>query len=69
VKEALPKAKIEAHLSNSAWSHRITSNFQASQADQILRLVTALEEHDDVQHVYANFDTDEPEIQATVSTN
>jgi len=36
------------------------------QAAQMLRLVEALEEHDDVQHVYANFDIDEKEIQAVV---
>jgi hypothetical protein len=28
-----------------------------------------LEEHDDVQHVYANFDIDESEIQAAVGAN
>jgi transcriptional/translational regulatory protein YebC/TACO1 len=39
------------------------------QATQMLRLVEALEEHDDVQHVYANFDIDESEIQAAVSAN
>jgi transcriptional/translational regulatory protein YebC/TACO1 len=27
----------------------------------------ALEDHDDVQHVYANFDIDEKEIQAAVA--
>jgi len=38
-----------------------------AQAQQMLRLVEALEEHDDVQHVYANFDIDESEIQAAVA--
>jgi transcriptional/translational regulatory protein YebC/TACO1 len=28
----------------------------------------AFEEHDDVQHVYANFDIDEKEIQAAVAS-
>ena len=36
------------------------------QAQQMLRMVEALEDHDDVQHVYANFDIDEKEIQAAV---
>jgi YebC/PmpR family DNA-binding regulatory protein len=40
-----------------------------AQATQMLRLVEALEEHDDVQHVYANFDIDESEIQAAVGAN
>ena len=39
------------------------------QAQQMLRLVEALEEHDDVQHVYANFDIDESEIQAAVAAH
>jgi transcriptional/translational regulatory protein YebC/TACO1 len=39
------------------------------QATQMVRLVEALEEHDDVQHVYANFDIDESEIQAAVGAN
>jgi transcriptional/translational regulatory protein YebC/TACO1 len=39
------------------------------QAKQMLRLIEALEEHDDVQHVYSNFDIDESEIQAAVGAN
>lgn len=38
-------------------------------AQQMLRLIEALEEHDDVQHVYANFDIDESEIQEAVAAN
>ena len=34
------------------------------QADQMLRLVDELEEHDDVNHVYANFDIEESELHA-----
>jgi len=34
------------------------------QADQMLRLVEELEDHDDVQHVYANFDIEEAELHA-----
>lgn len=33
-------------------------------AQQMLRLIETLEEHDDVQHVYANFDIDEKEMAA-----
>jgi transcriptional/translational regulatory protein YebC/TACO1 len=31
-------------------------------AEQVLKLVDLLEDHDDVQHVYANFDIDEKEL-------
>jgi transcriptional/translational regulatory protein YebC/TACO1 len=33
------------------------------QAQQMIRLIESLEEHDDVQHVWANFDVDEKELQ------
>ena len=35
-----------------------------SQASQMVRLIEALEEHDDVQHVYSNFDVDEKDLAA-----
>ena len=34
------------------------------EVEQVLRLMDALEEHDDVQNVYANFDIDEKELAA-----
>jgi len=34
------------------------------QADQMLRLMEELEDHDDVSHVYANFDIEEAELHA-----
>lgn len=36
-------------------------------AAQMVRLIEALEEHDDVQHVYSNFDIDEKEMAAAVA--
>jgi transcriptional/translational regulatory protein YebC/TACO1 len=35
-----------------------------AQAAQMVRMMETLEDHDDVQHVYANFDIDEKELQA-----
>jgi transcriptional/translational regulatory protein YebC/TACO1 len=40
---------------------------EGRQAQQQLRLMEELEDHDDVQHVWANFDIDEEEI-ASFST-
>ncbi len=34
------------------------------EAEQVLKLMESLEEHDDVQNVYANFDIDEKELEA-----
>ncbi|MBZ5539191.1 MAG: YebC/PmpR family DNA-binding transcriptional regulator [Acidobacteriia bacterium] len=67
VKDALTKEGITP---DSAEIGMVPQNFvklTGPQAQQMLRLVEALEEHDDVQHVYANFDIDESEIQAAVS--
>jgi transcriptional/translational regulatory protein YebC/TACO1 len=36
-----------------------TVELQGKEAQQMLRLLEALEDHDDVQHVYANFDIPE----------
>jgi YebC/PmpR family DNA-binding regulatory protein len=67
VKDALTKEGITPV---SAEIGMVPQNFvklTGPQAQQMLRLVEAVEEHDDVQHVYANFDIDESEIQAAVS--
>ncbi len=36
---------------------------EGKQAEQMIKLMEALEDHDDVQHVWANFDIDEAEIE------
>jgi YebC/PmpR family DNA-binding regulatory protein len=37
------------------------------EAQQMLRLFEAIEDHDDVQHVWANFDVEEKEIEASLA--
>ncbi|MBI3941308.1 MAG: YebC/PmpR family DNA-binding transcriptional regulator [Acidobacteria bacterium] len=37
---------------------------EGKKAEQMIKLMEALEEHDDVQNVYANFDIDEAELEA-----
>jgi YebC/PmpR family DNA-binding regulatory protein len=37
------------------------------EAQQMLRLMDAIEDHDDVQHVWANFDVEEKEIEASLA--
>jgi len=60
--EALEKAEVAMVPQNYV-------KLTGAQATQMVRLIEALEEHDDVQHVYANFDIDESEIQAAVGAN
>ena len=69
VKEALGKAGIKPESAEIAMVPQNYIKLTGQQAQQMLRLVEALEEHDDVQHVYANFDIDESEIQAAVGAN
>ena len=69
VKEALNKAGIKPESAELSMVPQNYIKLTGPQATQMLRLVEALEEHDDVQHVYANFDIDEFEIQAVVGAN
>ena len=69
VKESLSKAGITPASAEIGMVPQNYVKLTGAQAQQMLRLVEALEEHDDVQHVYANFDIDESEIQAAVGAN
>ena len=63
VLKALKDAGIEP---GSAELTRIPENsvkIEGKQAGAVLRLYDALEEHDDVQNVYANFDIDDEELE------
>jgi YebC/PmpR family DNA-binding regulatory protein len=69
VKEALVKAGITPTSAELGMVPQNHIKLTGQHAQQMLRLVEALEEHDDVQHVYANFDIDEAEIRAAVGAN
>ena len=67
VRDALTAAGIKPTAAEVAWVPQNYIKLTGPAAQQMLRMVEALEEHDDVQHVYANFDIDEKEIQAAVA--
>ena len=67
VRDALIAAGIAPDSAEVAWIPQNYIKLTGQQAQQMLRLVESLEDHDDVQHVYANFDVDEQEIQAAVA--
>ena len=56
VKQALAQAKIPTSSAELTMLPTSTVRVDGADAKQVLALVEALEEHDDVQHVYANFD-------------
>jgi YebC/PmpR family DNA-binding regulatory protein len=64
VREALSKAGINPASAEVAWIPQNYVKLTGAQAQQMLRMVENMEDHDDVQHVYANFDIDEKEIEA-----
>ena len=67
VREALVAAGIKPVSAEVAWLPQNYVKLAGAQAQQMLRMIESLEDHDDVQHVYANFDIDEKEIQAAVA--
>ena len=66
VKECLAKEKIEIATGEVTMLPQSTVKLVGRQAQQTLQLMEELEEHDDVQNVYANFDIPE-EIMAAMT--
>jgi len=62
VVESLKNRKIEVAASNLGYIPQNYVKLEGKQAQQLLRLMEELEDHDDVQNVWANFDIDEEEI-------
>ena len=56
VKKAVSDAKIECTLAELNFIPQNTSALEEKAAEQMLKLMEILDEHDDVQKVYANFD-------------
>ena len=67
VLEALNKAKIEVTNSEVTMLPQNYIKLEGKEAGQMVRLIEALEDHEDVQHVYSNFDIDEKEMEALAS--
>jgi YebC/PmpR family DNA-binding regulatory protein len=67
VRDALTAAEVQPVSAEVSWVPQNYVKLTGAAAQQMLKLVEALEEHDDVQHVYANFDIDEKEIQAAMA--
>jgi YebC/PmpR family DNA-binding regulatory protein len=68
VRDALTSGGMTPSSGEIGWVPQNYVKLTGAAAQQLLRLMEALEEHDDVQHVYANFDIDEKEIQAAIAS-
>lgn len=66
VKALLAKERIEITTGEVTMVPQSTVRLEGKQAQQVLHLTEELEEHDDVQHVHANFDIPE-EIMAAMT--
>jgi transcriptional/translational regulatory protein YebC/TACO1 len=62
VLQALQKAGIETVSAEIAMVPKNLMKLEGKNAQAMLKLSDALEEHDDVQNVYSNFDIDEKEM-------
>jgi len=66
VLQALAKAGIATSSSEISMVPKNLMRIEGKNAAGMLRLSESLEEHDDVQNVYSNFDVDETEMEALV---
>lgn len=66
VKTALTQGSFPIEQAEITMVPQSTIRLEGKVAEQVLRLMDGLEEHDDVQHVYANFDIPE-EIMAALT--
>ncbi len=64
VLKALEKAGIAAESAEIAMVPKNTVKLEGKAAQAMLKLYDALEDHDDVQNVYGNYEVDEAEVEA-----
>ena len=67
VLEAIKKAKIEVIHSEIGMVPQNYIKLEGAAANQMIRLLEAIEDHDDVQNVYSNFDVDQKQLEEVAS--
>jgi YebC/PmpR family DNA-binding regulatory protein len=67
VRDAVKALGIEPASAEVAMIPQNFVKLQGSEARSMLKLFEALDDHDDVQHVWANFDIEEKEIEASLA--
>src|SRR6516162_7284680 len=67
VLEAVKKVGVQPVSAEVAMIPQNYIKLEGQQATQMIRLVEALEEHDDVQHVHSNFDIDQKLLEEVAS--
>jgi len=64
VRSAVEKAGVEPESAELTMVPQNGVHLEGKKAEQMIRLMESLEDHEDVQNVYANFDIDEAEMEA-----
>jgi YebC/PmpR family DNA-binding regulatory protein len=67
VRDAVKALGLEPASAEVAMIPQNYVKLQGKDAQVMLKLMEALDEHDDVQHVWANFDIEEKEIEASLA--
>ncbi len=67
VRDAVTKLNLEPITAEVAMIPQNFVKLTGKEAQQMLKLMEMLEEHDDVQHVWSNFDIEEKEIEASLT--
>ena len=67
VREAVKGLGVEPASAAVAMIPQNYVKLVGKEAQQMLKLMEAIEDHDDVQHVWANFDVEEKEIEASLA--
>jgi YebC/PmpR family DNA-binding regulatory protein len=67
VRNALKAKSIPIAAEELGMIPQTSVKLEGKQAQQMLKLMEALEDHDDLTHVWANFDIEEKEIEAAMS--
>jgi YebC/PmpR family DNA-binding regulatory protein len=67
VNEAVKQLGIEPATAQVSMIPQNYVKLEGKPAQQMVKLMEALEEHDDVQHVWSNFDIEEKEIEASLA--
>jgi YebC/PmpR family DNA-binding regulatory protein len=67
VRDAVKSMGVEPASAQVAMLPQNYVKLQGKEASQMIRLMEALDEHDDVKHVWSNFDIEEKEIEASLA--
>jgi YebC/PmpR family DNA-binding regulatory protein len=67
VRDAVKALGVEPASASVAMIPKNYVKLVGKEAQQMLKLMEAIEDHDDVQHVWANFDVEEKEIEASLA--